>query len=245
VSDDEKTVLIIDDDVTIRKLLSHQLKINNFKTLEAESADEGFNCLDNDNIDLVLCDVTLGKMDGFTFCKKVRENENYKLIPFIFVTAKSSYEDKTRALEVGGDDSITKPFDVNELILKVKALQKRSDIYKLYGVKKNLNNTFQKKIFKILLVDDDASLSKAFRYNLNKAGFECKSVESGKEGLEILNTFMPDIIISDIMMPNMNGFEFRNFILERTELKSIPFIFLTARSDEQDILDGYELDIAD
>ncbi|MGB5849620.1 MAG: response regulator [Ignavibacteriaceae bacterium] len=240
-----KTVLIIDDDITIRKLLSHQLKVNNFTTLEAESADAGFNCLENNNIDLVLCDVTLGEMDGFTFCKKVRENENYKLIPFIFVTAKSSYEAKTRALEVGGDDIITKPFDVNELILKVKALQKRSDIYKLYGVKKNLNNTFQKKSFKILLVDDDASLSKAFHYNLKKAGFECKSVESGKEALEILNTFKPDIIISDIMMPNMNGFEFRNFILERTELKSIPFIFLTARSDEQDILDGYELDIAD
>ena len=108
MGEDGKTVLIIDDDITIRKLLSHQLKINNFNTLEVESADEGFNCLVNNNIDLVLCDVNLGKMDGFTFCKKVRENENYKLIPFIFVTSKSSYEDKTRALEVGGDDIITK-----------------------------------------------------------------------------------------------------------------------------------------
>ena len=245
MADNGKTVLIIDDDITIRKLLSHQLQVNNFKTIEAESADEGFSSLENNNIDLVLCDVTLGEMDGFTFCKKVRENESYKLIPFIFVTAKSSYEDKTLALEVGGDDIITKPFDVNELILKVKAIKKRSDIYKLYGVKKNLNNTFQKKPFKILLVDDDASLSRAFNYNLKKAGFECESVESGKEALEILKTFKPDIIISDIMMPNMNGFELRNIILERAELKSIPFIFLTARSDEQDILDGYDLDIAD
>jgi len=229
VSDVGKTVLIIDDDITIRKLLSHNLKTNNFQTFEAESADEGFYYLENNNIDLVLCDVSLGNMDGFTFCKKVRENENYKLIPFIFVTSKSSYEDKTRALEVGGDDIITKPFDVNELILKVKALQKRTDIYKLYGVKKNLNKAFQKKSFKILLVDDDPSLSKAFRYNLQKAGFECKSAESGKEGLEILRSFKPDIIISDIMMPNMSGFEFRSYILERTELKSIPFIFLTAK----------------
>ncbi|MFB3057098.1 MAG: response regulator, partial [Ignavibacteriaceae bacterium] len=231
MSDYGKTVLIIDDDITIRKLLSHNLKANDFKTFEADSADEGFNYLENNNIDLVLCDVTLGKMDGFTFCKKVRENESYKLIPFIFVTAKSSYEDKTRALEVGGDDIITKPFDVNELILKVKTVQKRSDIYKLYGVKKNLNNTFQKKSFKILLVDDDASLSQAFSYNLKKAGFECKTAESGKEGLGILKSFKPDVIISDIMMPNMNGFEFRSHILERTELKSIPFIFLTARSE--------------
>jgi sigma-B regulation protein RsbU (phosphoserine phosphatase) len=245
MGDAKKTVLIIDDDITIRKLLSHNLKANNFLSCEAKNADEGFKYLENNNIDLVLCDVFLEKMDGFTFCKKVRENENYKLIPFIFVTSKSSYEDKTRALEVGGDDIITKPFNVDELILRVKSLQKRSDIYKLYGVKKNLNNTFQKKSFKILLVDDDASLSRAFRYKLTKAGFECKSVESGKEGLEILKSFNPDIIISDIMMPNMNGFEFRSHILERTELKSIPFIFLTARSAEQDILEGYEQDIVD
>jgi phosphoserine phosphatase RsbU/P len=240
-----KTVLIIDDDITIRKLLSHHLKANDFNTLEAESTDEGFNYLKNESIDIVLCDVTLGEMDGFTFCEKVRENENHKLIPFIFVTAKNSYEDKTRALEVGGDDIITKPFDVNELILKVKALQKRSDIYKLYGVKKNLNKTFQKKSFHILLVDDDKSLSRIFQYNLEKAGFECKSGSSGKEGLEILDTFKPDVIISDIMMPEMNGFEFRNHILQRADLRSIPFIFLTARSEEQDILDGYEQDITD
>jgi len=245
MGDDGKTVLIIDDDITIRKLLTHHLKSNNFNTCEAESADEGLNFLDNNNIDLVLCDVTLGEMDGFTFCKKVRENEKYKLIPFIFVTAKSTLEDKARALDVGGDDIITKPFDVDELILKVKALQKRSDIYKLYGVKKNLNKTFQKKSFKILLVDDDASLSKIFRYNLEKAGFECKSALSGKEGLEILTTFKPDVIISDIMMPNMTGFEFRSHILEQPDISSIPFIFLSAKSEEQDILQGYEQEITD
>ena len=119
-----KTVLIIDDDITIRKLLNHHLKSNNFLTREAENAAEGFNHLEN---------------DGFTFCKNVRENENHRLVPFIFVTAKNTFEDKSRALEVGGDDIITKPFDVNDLILKVKALLKRSDIYKMYGVKKNLN----------------------------------------------------------------------------------------------------------
>lgn len=240
-----KTVLIIDDDITIRKLLSHHLKSNNFNTCEAESADEGFDYLEKDNIDLVLCDITLGDKDGFTFCKNVRENENHRLVPFIFVTAKNTFEDKTRALEVGGDDIITKPFDVDELILKVKSLLKRSDIYKLYGVKKNLNKTFEKKSFRILLVDDDPALSRIFKYNLEKEGLECKSANSATEGLELLETFRPDIIISDIMMPEINGFEFRKRILELTKWKSTPFIFLTARSEEQDILDGYEHDITD
>ena len=70
----------------------------------------------------MLCDVSMDEMDGFTFCQKVRENENHRVLPFVFVTAKTSLEDKSKALESGGDDIITKPFDVDELLLKVQAL---------------------------------------------------------------------------------------------------------------------------
>jgi len=245
VAKKDSTILIIDDDITIRKLLNHHLKANGFQTCEAENTEEGFNFLENEDIDLVLCDVTLGDMDGFTFCKTVRENENHRLVPFIFVTAKNTFEDKSRALEVGGDDIVTKPFDVNDLVLKVKALLKRSDIYKMYGVKKNLNESFEKKSFRILLVDDDPALSRIFQYNLERSGFECKSAISAEEGLKLLDIFNPDIIISDIMMPEVNGFEFRKRILEKEKWKSIPFIFLTAKSEEQDILDGYDQDITD
>lgn len=245
MAENEKTVLIIDDDITIRKVLSHHLKANNFNICEAVDTDEGLNFLENENIDIVLCDVNLGDTDGFTFCKTVRKNENHRLVPFIFVTAKSSFEDKSRALEVGGDDIVTKPFDVEDLMLKVKALLKRSDIYKMYGVKKNLNKTFEKTSFSILLVDDDPALSRMFQYNLERAGFECKSAISAEEGLKQLDLFKPDIIISDIMMPEVNGFEFREKILEQPKWKSIPFIFLTAKSEEQDILDGYDHDITD
>ena len=245
MADSGKTVLIIDDDVTIRKLLNHHLTANNYHTLEAENAEKGIDCLEKNNIDLVLCDVTMGEMDGFAFCRKVRENENHRLIPFIFVTAKNTYEDKTRALEAGGDDIITKPFDVDELILKVKALQKRSDIYKLHGVKKNLNTSFENNSSKILLVDDDVALSKMFKYNLDSAGFSCNLVHHAEEALELLKTELPDIIISDVMMPKINGFEFRKRILEQPNLKSIPFMFLTVKGEEQDILDGYEYDITD
>ena len=245
MTDNGKTVLIIDDDVTIRKLLNHHLSANNYRTLEAENAEKGIDRLEHNNVDLVLCDVTMGEMDGFAFCRKVRENENHRLIPFIFVTAKNTYEDKTLALEAGGDDIITKPFDVDELMLKVKALQKRSDIYKLHGVKKNLNTSFETNSAKILLVDDDAGLSKMFKYNLDNAGFECKVVHQAEVALELLKSYLPDIIISDIMMPNINGFEFRKRILEHPRLRSIPFMFLTVKGEEQDILDGYEYDITD
>ncbi|GAB1442242.1 hypothetical protein MASR2M39_10770 [Ignavibacteriales bacterium] len=105
----------------------------------------------------------------------------------------------------------------------------------------------QEKTFKarVLLVDDDASLARLFQYSLTKEGFECITASSGREGFEKAKHFLPDLIISDIMMPNMNGFEFRKIVLEDSDIQKIPFIFLTAKSGEDDILEGYDLGISD
>jgi phosphoserine phosphatase RsbU/P len=244
-SDGMKSVLIIDDDITVRKLISHHLKRNDYNVIEAEGSTQAFEKLKKGDIDLVLCDVTMEEMDGFTFCKKVRENENYRVLPFVFVTAKNSMEDKSKALEVGGDDIITKPFEIDDLLLKVKALIKRSEIYKIYGTKKNLEQNFKQQATKILLVDDDLSLAKLFQYNLKKAGFECDIADSAEQGIKQAKLSIPDIIISDIMMPVIDGFHFRKMLLADNSLKTIPFIFLTSKGGEDDILDGYDLGITD
>jgi Response regulator containing a CheY-like receiver domain and a GGDEF domain len=243
--EEKKTILIIDDDLTIRKLIGYHLKDNGYGVLEAEGAEEGFKFLFGEKVDLVLCDITMQDMDGYTFCKKVRENDRYRVLPFVFVTAKSSIEDKSKALEVGGDDIITKPFEAKELILKIKALLKRADIYKLYGEKKSVEESFTEEKSKILLVDDDLALAKLFQYNFTKAGFECIAAYSAADALKIAKDSAPDIIVSDIMMPQMDGFAFRRKLLEDPQLKQIPFVFLTSKSSEDDILNGYDLGIAD
>ena len=243
--DGKKNVLIIDDDITIRKLIGHHLKKNEYEIFEADGAEKGFQQLKENDIDLVLCDVTMEEMDGFTFCKKVREDENYRVLPFVFVTAKNSMEDKSKALDAGGDDIITKPFDVNELLLKVQSLIRRTEIYKIYGAKKNLEQSFSQSTPKILLVDDDISLAKLFQYNLTKAGFECEIATNVDQGIKLVKSIMPDLIISDIMMPNVDGFQFRRMLLTDNELRSIPFVFLTSKGNEDDILDGYDLGITD
>lgn len=245
ISDDKKTILVIDDDITIRKVISHHLKSNKYSVLEASGPEEATTTLKNQNVDLVLCDVTMGEIDGFTFCEQVRENENHRLLPFVFVTAKNTAEDKLRALEAGGDDLITKPFDVNDLLLKVRALLRKSDIYNVYGVKKNIKESFETHKVKILLVDDDESMSLLFKYNLERAGFDCVAAFNVPDAINILKSDIPDIIISDIMMPKIDGFAFRRMLLERDEFRSIPFIFLTAKGEEEDILEGYELGITD
>lgn len=99
--------------------------------------------------------------------------------------------------------------------------------------------------YKILLVEDEANVAKLFSYNLQKVGFKCDIAVNGEEGFEKALNINPDLIISDIMMPVMNGFEFRRKLLDHPELRKIPFVFLTAKGEDDDILEGYELEIED
>lgn len=106
-----------------------------------------------------------------------------------------------------------------------------------------MEENLEEKKYKIVLVEDDENIAKLFLYNLKKAGYQCVHGNNGQEGYELVKSFKPDLIISDIMMPEVDGFEFRRMLMNEPELKTIPFIFLTAKGSEDDMLKGYDLDI--
>lgn len=244
-ADEKKSILVIDDDITIRKLISHHLNLNNFKVYLASNSDEGFDQLFKNTIDLVLCDIIMDKMDGFTFCQLVREKENYRSLPFVFVTAKNTFEDKSRALEVGGDDFITKPFNVDELILKIKALLRRTEINRIYGTRKNLKEIFSKKTPKVVVVDDDKATLIIYKSELTKSGIECQVAYNAVDGFKIVKSFQPDLIVADVMMPEINGHKFHEMILNDPDTSNIPFMFLSNIGTEQDILDSFKKNVTD
>lgn len=97
----------------------------------------------------------------------------------------------------------------------------------------------------ILLVEDEPNIAKLFMFNLGKAGFTCEHALNGREGLELARKIKPELIISDVMMPEMDGFEFRKQLLLDPELKAIPFVFLTAKGSEDDVLQGFDLEVED
>jgi len=94
---------------------------------------------------------------------------------------------------------------------------------------------------RILLVDDDSSLSRLFQYSLKKNGFECRTAMNGKEGYDLALEWVPDLIISDVMMPVMSGYDFRRMLLTQPTVAGIPFVFLTAKSADDDREEGAEL----
>ena len=106
-----------------------------------------------------------------------------------------------------------------------------------------MSENSEEKKYKVVLVEDDENIAKLFTYNLKKAGYDCVHGFNGQEGFDLVKSFMPDLIISDIMMPEVDGFQFRRMLMGEPELKSITFIFLTAKRGEDDVLQGYDLDI--
>ncbi len=119
-----KKILIVDDEKAIVDILNHNLKREGYTTVQAYDGEDALNQIKKENPDLVLLDVMLPKMDGFSVCKTIRQTSN---IPIIMVTAKEDVVDKVIGLELGADDYITKPFSVREVIARVKANLRKWD----------------------------------------------------------------------------------------------------------------------
>ncbi len=94
---------------------------------------------------------------------------------------------------------------------------------------------------KILIIEDDKHIAKLVKYNADRAGYDCTVVQDGEEALDVLAKQSADLILLDIMLPKMDGFEVCRLIKQDTKLKSIPIIMLTARGEEVDRIVGLEL----
>ena len=118
-----KTILIIEDEIRIRFLLKDYLLSEGFSVIEACDGEEGLMAFKNNNVDLILLDIMMPKIDGLTVLENIRTVSD---IPIILLTAKSQEEDKLYGYDIGADDYITKPFSPKILVAKVKALLKRT-----------------------------------------------------------------------------------------------------------------------
>lgn len=120
-----KHILIIEDDLEIIKLLEIHLTDLIYNTSRAMDGGQGLKMALENDYDLVLLDLTLPTMDGVEICKRLRAKKN---TPIIMLTAKSEEIDRVLGLEIGADDYITKPFSIRELLARIKAVMRRTDI---------------------------------------------------------------------------------------------------------------------
>ena len=115
-------ILVMEDEASIRSFILVNLKKNGFEVVEAGSGEEALGKLDN-TVDLALMDVMLPGISGFEVCKRAREQ--YPSLGIIMLTAKGQEENKIEGLELGADDYVVKPFDMKELVARIKAVSRR------------------------------------------------------------------------------------------------------------------------
>ena len=120
-----KRLLIVDDDEEIRELLVFDIQSSGYTVDSAKDGEEGLKKAVENNYDLILLDVMMPKMNGYDVCKNIRLVK--PKVPVLMLTAKGTIHDKTEGFEVGADDYLVKPFDVQEVLLRIRALLRRND----------------------------------------------------------------------------------------------------------------------
>ncbi len=122
----EKRILIVDDDDEIRELLEFDIGHSGYFVDTARDGMEGLNKALNNTYDLILLDVMMPKMNGFDVCKNIRQAK--LSIPILMLTAKGTIDDKTEGFDCGADDYLVKPFDIQEVLLRIRVLLRRNSV---------------------------------------------------------------------------------------------------------------------
>jgi two-component system alkaline phosphatase synthesis response regulator PhoP len=116
-----KKILVVDDEVDLVETIRFPLEMEGFNVLVSYNGEDALNQARKESPDLILLDLMLPKLDGYKVCRLLKFDERYKHIPILMLTAKTQEKDKLLGKETGADEYITKPFDIDELMKKVKA----------------------------------------------------------------------------------------------------------------------------
>lgn len=119
-------ILVIDDDYAINELIKINLEIQGYTVIQAHNGTEGFALAKQENPALIILDIMMPEVDGYTVAQRIRQTEIITDIPIIMLTALSELNNKVNGFNIGVDDYLTKPFEIDELIVRIRALLKRT-----------------------------------------------------------------------------------------------------------------------
>ena len=204
-----QTVLVIDDDPNVRDLLSRHLDKSGYRVATASAGKPGLKRAREIRPDAITLDVLMPGMDGWAVLAALKDDEALANIPVIMV---SILDDRSLGYSLGAADYLTKPVDHSRLL---SVLQKHCPA---------------KGPGQVLIVEDEAATREMIRRMLNKAGWRTAEAENGLVGLERLAENLPAAILLDLMMPEMDGFEFLARLRRKKAWKDIPVIVVTAKT---------------
>ena len=217
----QKRILTIEDDPLNMKLFRTILKIRGYDILEATEAESGLNLVEKHRPDLILMDIQLPRMDGLAATGQLKEHPELRKIPVVALTSHAMEGDKEKAIAAGCDGYIAKPIQRHKFLEHVERILGAPEP----GESPQKKSGHQDRV---LIVDDEPLNIKLIAGQLQNENYDILTALSGKEALGIVNAKNPDIILLDIMMPEMNGYEVIRKLKANPDMSHIPVIVITA-----------------
>ncbi len=215
-----QTVLVVDDEPSIRRFLRHILESEGFLVMEARTGEDAVSIARRERPAIVLLDLVLPDIDGFEVLGRLKEHSTTRSIPVIIL---SIIEDEERCFRLGASDYLPKPIDRERLVDRVSRLIAAGPARKSHGPGH------------VLAVDDDDSVLQAVATILTGHGFSVDIARNGKDALDIAREKQPDLIILDLMMPGMSGHEVLLALKQNSGTAEIPVMILTAAEPDERI----------
>ena len=212
-------VLVVDDDATARELVTRHLERAGFAVVAARGGKEGLRLVRELRPAAVTLDIMMPDLDGWTVLAAIKGDPALASIPVILM---SIVDWKNRGYALGAADYLVKPVDRAKLV-------------------ETLTGICGSTAGRALLVDDDELVRRSVRQALEPIGWQVTEAENGQVAIDSLIAARPDVIILDLMMPQMDGFEFLDELRERSDWQDIPVVVITARDltdEDRDRLNG-------
>jgi len=200
-------VLVVDDDPTVREVVRRYLERDGFTVAEAEGGQDGLRLARELNPAAITLDITMPDLDGWTVLAAIKGDPAIANIPVILLTI---LDEKNRGFALGASEYLVKPIDRDKLIRVLRQLSTPAG-------------------GSILVVDDEQLSRSGLRIALEQAGWQVAEADNGQVALTRLSEARPNAILLDLMMPEMDGFEFLDEISQHEEWRDIPVIVITAR----------------
>lgn len=212
-------VLCIDDDPEVIELLKKYIIPEGFSVAEAYSGDEGISKAEIIQPTIITLDIMMPHKDGWQVLRELKQNTKTRHIPVII---HSIIENRPLAFSLGAVDVVTKPTDAVELLKILKREMSSKDDF-------------------VLLIDDDEDFLQALEKIVTSEGYTVKTAMNGLKALEVLQEAVPSVIFSDLVMPEMDGFQFVQRLQHNDRWRNIPIVILSGKdlsTEEKQILNS-------
>jgi putative two-component system response regulator len=210
------SILIVDDSSFIRSQITRELDDIGALVTQAEHGESAIKMIKKKNFDLVITDVEMPIIDGFELCRRLKEDPDTRTIPVIILSSLDSDRDIEKGFQVGASAYVSKS--------EAKTL-----------LKDTVQSVLKKSVFHrdqlILVVDDSKTIRNLVIGELEKAGFQVLAAMNGKHALKLIKNHVPDLILSDINMPEMDGMDFCKAVKKDPALSAIPFVTMSTNDD--------------